>query len=67
MSKKGDFGAVRKDIAKLMHQPEYDDGSAGPVLVRLAWCVPLCLVQIYIYFLLSFFTGFTGIRHSGTD
>ncbi|TVY83466.1 putative heme-binding peroxidase [Lachnellula suecica] len=37
MSEKGDFEAVRKDIAKLMHQPEYDDGSAGPVLVRLAW------------------------------
>lgn len=37
MSKKGDFDAVRKDIAKLLHQPEYDDGSAGPVLVRLAW------------------------------
>jgi len=39
MSRKGDFDAVRKDIAKLMHQPEYDDGSAGPVLVRLAWYV----------------------------
>ena len=39
MSKKGDFDAVQKDIAKLMHQPEYDDGSAGPVLVRLAWSV----------------------------
>jgi peroxiredoxin len=39
MSKKGDFEAVRKDIAALMHQPEYDDGSAGPVLVRLAWYV----------------------------
>jgi hypothetical protein len=39
MSKFGDFVAVRKDIAKLMHQPEYDDGSAGPVLVRLAWYV----------------------------
>jgi peroxiredoxin len=37
MSQKGDFDAVRKDIAKLLHQPEYDDGSAGPVLVRLAW------------------------------
>ncbi|EKD21232.1 putative cytochrome c peroxidase [Drepanopeziza brunnea f. sp. 'multigermtubi' MB_m1] len=37
MSKMGDFDAVRKDIAKLLHQPEYDDGSAGPVLVRLAW------------------------------
>lgn len=39
MSKKGDFEAVRTDIAKLMHQPGYDDGSAGPVLVRLAWYV----------------------------
>ena len=37
MSTKGDFEAVRKDIVKLLHQPEYDDGSAGPVLVRLAW------------------------------
>jgi cytochrome c peroxidase len=37
MSDKGDFEAVRKDIAKLLYQPEYDDGSAGPVLVRLAW------------------------------
>ena len=39
MSTKGDFTAVRKDIAALLHQPEYDDGSAGPVLVRLAWYV----------------------------
>jgi catalase (peroxidase I) len=39
MSKKGDFEAVRKDIVKLLHQPEYDDDSAGPVLVRLAWYV----------------------------
>lgn len=37
MTKQGDYEAVRKDIAKLLHQPEYDDGSAGPVLVRLAW------------------------------
>ncbi|GAB7333540.1 hypothetical protein MBLNU13_g05117t1 [Cladosporium sp. NU13] len=37
MSSSGDFGAVRKDIAALLHQPDYDDGSAGPVLVRLAW------------------------------
>jgi cytochrome c peroxidase len=44
MSKKGDFEAVRKDIAKLMHQPEYDDGSAGPVLVRLAWYVSSLLL-----------------------
>ena len=33
------FELIRKDIAKLLHQPEYDDGSAGPVLVRLAWLV----------------------------
>jgi len=32
-----DYAAVRSDIVKLLHQPEYDDGSAGPVLVRLAW------------------------------
>jgi len=32
-----DFDKVREDIVKLLHQPEYDDGSAGPVLVRLAW------------------------------
>lgn len=37
MSKNIDYQAVSKDIAKLLHQPEYDDGSAGPVLVRLAW------------------------------
>ncbi|KAI6330815.1 hypothetical protein MCOR29_001757 [Pyricularia oryzae] len=36
-SKPGDFDAVRKDIVSLLDQPEYDDGSAGPVLVRLAW------------------------------
>ncbi|KAI0968127.1 peroxiredoxin [Xylaria arbuscula] len=29
--------AVRASIRDLLHQPEYDDGSAGPVLVRLAW------------------------------
>ncbi|QIW99047.1 hypothetical protein AMS68_004565 [Peltaster fructicola] len=37
MAKNIDYAAVRKDIAALLHQPEYDDGSAGPVLVRLAW------------------------------
>lgn len=31
------FDAVRKDIIAVMKQPEYDDGSAGPVLVRLCW------------------------------
>ncbi len=32
-----DFSAVRAAIKSLLHQPSYDDGSAGPVLVRLAW------------------------------
>jgi len=36
-SQPGDYDAVRRDIAAILHQPEYDDGSAGPVLVRLAW------------------------------
>lgn len=29
--------AVRDAVRALLHQPAYDDGSAGPVLVRLAW------------------------------
>jgi cytochrome c peroxidase len=32
-----DFTAIRSAIRSLLHQPDYDDGSAGPVLVRLAW------------------------------
>jgi len=48
MSKSGDFEAVRKDIAKLMHQPEFDDGSAGPILVRLAWYVPFTFSHLRI-------------------
>ena len=28
---------VRKAVRELLRQPDYDDGSAGPVLVRLAW------------------------------
>ncbi|OTA98640.1 hypothetical protein M426DRAFT_325798 [Hypoxylon sp. CI-4A] len=28
---------VKSAVKKLLHQPDYDDGSAGPVLVRLAW------------------------------
>lgn len=31
-TKSGDYAAVAEDIKKLLHQPEYDDGSAGPVL-----------------------------------
>lgn len=37
MTKTGDYQAVRESIVKLLDRPEYDDGSAGPVLVRLAW------------------------------
>ena len=35
--KPGDIDAVKKSILDLLKQPEYDDGSAGPVIVRLAW------------------------------
>lgn len=34
---KGDYQAVAKDIAALLDDPEYDDGSRGPLFVRLAW------------------------------
>ncbi|RJE26970.1 cytochrome c peroxidase [Aspergillus sclerotialis] len=37
MSSPGDFDAVRKDIVAQLKKPGYDDGSAGPVFVRLAW------------------------------
>ncbi|KAK9371234.1 heme peroxidase [Lipomyces kononenkoae] len=33
----GDYNAVRNAIRKIIPQASYDDGSAGPVLVRLAW------------------------------
>ena len=28
-----DYGALKADLLKVMKQPDYDDGSAGPVLV----------------------------------
>jgi len=31
------FEAIRKDITAVLDNPKYDDGSYGPVLVRLAW------------------------------
>ncbi|RYC65433.1 hypothetical protein CHU98_g774 [Xylaria longipes] len=31
------LSAVRASIRDLLDQPNYDDGSAGPVIVRLAW------------------------------
>jgi peroxiredoxin len=40
MSTSGDYDAVRRDIAAQLKKPGYDDGSAGPVFVRLAWFVP---------------------------
>ncbi|KAF2812610.1 cytochrome c peroxidase [Mytilinidion resinicola] len=33
----GDYTSVRAAILALLARPEYDDGSVGPVLVRLAW------------------------------
>lgn len=32
-----DYRIVRRDIADLLENLDYDDGSYGPVLVRLAW------------------------------
>lgn len=32
-----DYNAVAEAIRKIIPQPDYDDGSIGPVLVRLAW------------------------------
>ncbi|GFR40346.1 hypothetical protein Agub_g890 [Astrephomene gubernaculifera] len=33
----GDYPAVRSSIAALLDSPDWDDGSYGPLLVRLAW------------------------------
>jgi catalase (peroxidase I) len=35
--KKINYDEVRKDVARILDQEEYDDGSLGPVFVRLAW------------------------------
>jgi len=32
-----DYSKVRKDIAGLLDQEGYDDGSLGPIFIRLAW------------------------------
>lgn len=29
-----DYGVIKKEILDILSQPDYDDGSAGPVLVR---------------------------------
>jgi len=34
---KVDYDQIRKVIAAILDQEDYDDGSLGPVLVRLAW------------------------------
>lgn len=39
MSKPGDYDAVRRDIIAQLKKPDYDDGSTGPLFVRLAWFV----------------------------
>ncbi|CEQ42548.1 SPOSA6832_04352 [Sporobolomyces salmonicolor] len=36
-SQPGDYASVRKAVAALLPQPGYDDDSAGPIFVRLAW------------------------------
>ncbi|KAL7411960.1 heme peroxidase [Mrakia frigida] len=33
----GSYDLVRKDIRAILNHPGYDDGSLGPVFVRLAW------------------------------
>lgn len=37
VSTEGDYGAVRSAVANILDKDDYDDGSYGPVLVRLAW------------------------------
>lgn len=32
-----DYAMLRKDLRNLMEAPEWDDGSYGPLLMRLAW------------------------------
>jgi len=34
---KVDYNAVREDIKKILDDPNYDDGSYAPILIRLAW------------------------------
>ena len=37
MSMEGNYDAVRKEIVAILNNPNWDDGSLGPVFVRLAW------------------------------
>lgn len=52
MSTPGDYDAVRRDIVAQLKKPDYDDGSAGPVFVRLAWLVSF---SFFFFFFPSFF------------
>jgi cytochrome c peroxidase len=36
-AKTANFKQVRQDIEDILDDPDYDDGSFGPVLIRLAW------------------------------
>lgn len=51
MTTPGDYDAVRRDIVAQLKKPGYDDGSAGPVFVRLAW-----LVFLFLYLFLFLFS-----------
>ena len=33
----GDYDAVRRDLINVMNQPDWDDGSYAPLLIRLGW------------------------------
>lgn len=35
--KEPNYTKVREDVANILNKEGYDDGSIGPVLVRLAW------------------------------
>ena len=32
-----DYQAIRKELLAMMDNPSHDDGSIGPILIRLAW------------------------------
>ena len=32
-----DYNCVKEELLKMMDNPSHDDGSIGPILIRLAW------------------------------
>ena len=32
-----DYNCVKKELLSMMDNPDHDDGSIGPILIRLAW------------------------------